>query len=268
MFVDLLPRMLIGGSLAGAVAAHAFRHGRLTLGGAYAAFAVGTAAVTGGIGWGVALVVFFFSSTMLSEWRAETKRERSYDVLPTAVSRDAWQVLANGGLFAAAALAWSADHSMAVGLFGFGALATATADTWATEIGMALHDAPRHILTGRRVEPGTSGGVSAFGLGAAVAGAFLIGLLAVVAYTTPFDLPRLEAVLVGGLAGAIADSLLGALWQSRRWCEICQKWTERRVHTCGYRSRHTKGFRWMNNDVVNLLASAIGGLVAVGVLQP
>ncbi len=268
MIVDLLPRVLIGGAFAGLIAAHAFRHHRLTLGGAYAAFAVGTAAVTGGIAWGAALVIFFYGSMMLGEWRAETKRERSYDVLPSEVSRDAWQVLANGGLFAAAAVVWSADRSLSVGLFGFGALATATADTWATEIGMALHSAPRHIITGQRVAPGTSGGVSAFGFGAAVAGAFLMGLLAVVAFTTPFDLPRLEAVLVGGLAGAIADSLLGALWQSRRWCEICQKWTERRVHTCGYRSRHTKGFRWMNNDVVNLLAGAIGGLVAVGVLQP
>ena len=262
MLIDLLPRTLIGGSLAGLAVARAYRDRRLTLGGAYAGFGIGTAAMTGGIGWGLSLVVFFYSSVLLGEWQADAKRDRSYDVLPNAVARDAWQVLANGGLFAAAALGWGIGGSWEAGLFGFGALATATADTWATEIGMALNATPRHILTGRHVTPGTSGGISAFGLGAAVVGSFLMALLAVASYTTPFDLPRLEAVFIGGLVGSLADSVLGATLQSRRWCDQCHQWTERRVHTCGYRSRHTKGIRWMTNDAVNLLATLVGGLTA------
>jgi len=268
MLIDLLPRTLIGGSLAGVAVARAYRDRRLTLGGAYAAFAVGTAAMAGGIGWALSLLAFFYSSVTLGDWQADLKRDRSYDVLPNAVARDAWQVLANGGVFAAAALAWGIGGSWQAGLFGFGALAAATADTWATEIGMALNASPRHIITWRHVTPGTSGGVSAFGLGAAVAGSFFVALLAVVSFTTPFDLPRLEAVLVGGLAGSLADSVLGATMQSQRWCEQCKQWTERRVHTCGFRSRHTKGIRWMTNDVVNLLATLVGGLTAASLWRP
>lgn len=268
MLIDLLPRTLVGGALVGIAATHTYRRRQLTLGGTYAAFALGTAAVVGGFIWAAALGAFFYSATLLGGWREREKRQRSYSVLPDARTRDAWQVLANGGLFAVAAVIWGVQGSWAAGLFGFGALATATADTWATEIGMALDATPRSILTWQPVSPGTSGGVSAFGMSAVVAGSFLIALLAVTSFTTPFDIPRLEAVFVGGLAGAVADSLLGASVQSRRWCEPCGAWTERRVHTCGFRCHHRAGIRWMTNDVVNLLATAVGGAVAVGAWRP
>ncbi len=268
VLLDLIPRMLIGGTLAGVAAGYARRRHQLTLGGEYAAFAVGTAAAIGGFPWLISLAVFFYSSVQLTRWRAGDKRRRSLSVLPDARSRDAWQVLANGGLFAVAAVVWAFSGTWQVGLFGFGALATATADTWATEVGMALKSSPRSILGWQPVIAGTSGGVSAFGLAAAVVGAFVIALCAVYALTVPFDIPRLEAVFVGGLAGTIADSLLGATVQSRRWCDECQAWTERRVHTCGYRSRHRRGFRWMTNDLVNLLATCFGGAVAVGAWLP
>lgn len=268
MLVEIIPRLLVGGTLAGVAAGHAARRGRLTLGGEYAAFAVGSAAVIGGVMWALSLITFFYSSVLLSEWREGDKRARSRSVLPESRARDAWQVLANGGLFAGAAIGWGVFGSWHAGLFAFGALATAAADTWATEVGMALAATPVSLLTGRAVTPGTSGGVSAIGTAAAVVGAFVIALCAVVSFTVPFDVPRLEAVFVGGVAGALADSLLGATLQSKRWCEICESWTERRVHTCGYRSHHVKGVRWMTNDVVNFIATAVGGFTAVSVWQP
>ncbi len=268
VLVDIIPRMLVGGTLAGIAAGAAARRGRLTLGGEYAAFGVGTAAVIGGIPWGVSLALFFYSSVFLGNWRAGDKRQRSRSVLPETRARDAWQVLANGGLFAGAALGWALVGSWHAGLFAFGALATAMADTWATEIGMALASSSRSLLTGRSVTPGTSGAVSVYGTAAAVVGAFVMALCAVVSFTVPFDVPRLEAVFVGGLAGVLADSLLGAGVQSQRWCDICEAWTERRVHTCGYRSRHRKGVRWVTNDTVNLIATAVGGLAAVTFWQP
>ncbi|MBA4072103.1 MAG: DUF92 domain-containing protein [Gemmatimonas sp.] len=268
MLLDIIPRMLVGGTLAGVAAGHAARRRQLTLGGEYAAFGVGTAAAIGGVGWLVSLAVFFYSSVLFTRWRASDKRHRSRSMLPDTRARDAWQVLANGGLFAVAAIAWAFTGSWQAGLFGFGALATAMADTWATELGMALKAEPRSIRTWRHVVPGTSGAVSTHGTAAAVVGAFVMALCAVASFTVPFDIPRLEAVFVGGLAGALADSLLGATVQSVRWCDECGEWTERRVHPCGYRSRHRKGLRWMNNDVVNLLATAVGGLTAILLWRP
>lgn len=268
VFLDIIPRMLVGGTLTGVAAGHAARNRQLTLGGEYAAFGVGTAAAVGGVGWLLSLAVFFYSSVLFTRWRAEYKRHRSRSMLPDTRARDAWQVLANGGLFAVAAIIWAFTGSWQAGLFGFGALAAATADTWATELGMALKAAPRSIRTWRPVVPGTSGAVSTHGTAAAVVGAFVMALCAVASFTVPFDIPRLEAIFVGGVAGALADSLLGATVQSVRWCEECEEWTERRVHTCGYRSHHRKGLRWMNNDVVNLVATVVGGLTAIFAWQP
>jgi uncharacterized protein (TIGR00297 family) len=259
--------MLVGGTLAGIAAGHASRRGRLTMGGEYAAFGVGTAAAIGGIGFAGSLAAFFYGSVLLDDWRSGVKRHRSRTVLPEVRARTAWQVLANGGLFALASIGWGIFGSWQAGLFAFGALAASTADTWATEIGMALKAAPRSVLTWRRVVPGTSGGVSAYGSAAMIIGAFVMALCAVASFTVPFDIPRLEAVFAGGVLGALADSLLGASVQSRRWCDECAEWTERRVHTCGYRSHHRTGLRWVDNDMVNLLATLVGGVTAVYVWQ-
>jgi uncharacterized membrane protein len=42
--------------------------------------------------------------------------------------------------------------------------------------------------------------------------------------------------------------------------------TERRAAPSGMPNPPLRGWRWMNNDLVNLLSSVAGGLVAVGLL--
>ena len=69
---------------------------------------------------------------------------------------------------------------------------------------------------------------------------------------------------LGGLAGSLFDSLLGATVQQMYFCEHCQTDTERRLHKCGCLTRPLHGWSWMNNDAVNLLASLFGGLVTLG----
>ncbi len=68
---------------------------------------------------------------------------------------------------------------------------------------------------------------------------------------------------VGGFAGAMLDSLLGATIQLRRWCDACNRATERRIHVCGGVTRVAGGVTWMDNDMVNLISTAAGGLLAV-----
>jgi LPXTG-motif cell wall-anchored protein len=48
------------------------------------------------------------------------------------------------------------------------------------------------------------------------------------------------------------------------YCHDCQKETERTVHKCGRATRPLRGWSWLNNDRVNLLASLAGGLLAAG----
>jgi uncharacterized protein (TIGR00297 family) len=154
------------------------------------------------------MLAFFVSSSLLS--KKTTRNHR--------------QVLANGGVAALAALAgsWIACA---------GALAAATADTWASEIGRHSRTPPRLITTARRVPAGTDGGMTLLGTTAGIAGA---GLVAGLSYV----LGQRGALAIGvaGVVGMLMDSLLGATVQGK--------------------------VRWMDNDAVNLAATLTGAVCA------
>jgi uncharacterized protein (TIGR00297 family) len=259
--MPILQRAMAGCLAAAVVALAARRAGSLSPSGAVAATAVGTAAVAAGWTWGALLVVYFVCSTLLSRFRTARKAARTASVVAKGGARDAVQVLANGGAFACAALLSTLLPGPAApldALAALGALAAATADTWATEIGVAADGAPRSLLTLRRVPPGTSGGVSAAGSFAMIVGALFIAILA-----RELGLARETlAVAAGGVAGAMADTLLGGTLQARRWCANCKRSTERMIHDCGQPTTHAGGLPWLDNDVVNLAATLVGAVVA------
>ena len=157
----MLTQLLFGLLLAVIIAFVAYRAHSLSRSGALAALVLGTVIFgLGGFGWAVLLLGFFISSSLLS--RLFKRRKAAFDEKFSKGSRrDAWQVAANGGtaglmvllhvLFPGAAWPWLAFA---------GSLAAANADTWATELGVLSRTAPRLITTGKKVERGTSGGVS------------------------------------------------------------------------------------------------------------
>lgn len=143
-------------------------------------------------------------------------------------------------------------------------MATVNADTWATELGTLSRRPPRLITTGRVVEVGTSGGVSALGTTVSFLGGLLLGLVAGL-LGDEMSLGVAAAVGgLGGLSGSLFDSLMGATVQQMYYCDTCRKDTERKIHRCGTVTRPLKGWSWLNNDLVNLISSIGGGLVAVG----
>jgi hypothetical protein len=75
------------------------------------------------------------------------------------------------------------------------------------------------------------------------------------------------ACVIGGIAGAIADSVLGATVQEVRWCDACLQETERHWHSCGSHTRPIRGAPWCDNDTVNAIAAATGALVAMAVVS-
>src|SRR6476469_1486325 len=174
----MIARAAAGALVAAAIAAIAWRAGSLSRSGAAAAFFVGTIAIAAGWAWGGLLILYFVSSSLLSRAGASLKAQRSGSVVEKAGARDAAQVLANGAVFALAALFQLVQPSELWLAAGAGALASSAADTWGTEIGMLTKSLPRMITTWRTVPTGTSGGVSAMGLGATVAGALFISVAA------------------------------------------------------------------------------------------
>jgi uncharacterized protein (TIGR00297 family) len=211
-----------------------------------------------GAGWAVMLVTLFISANALSRYRHSVKEARIGDLVEKGGERDAWQVAANGGMFTAFAIA-SLIHPSSIWFpLGAGAIAAATADTWATEIGTLVTHPPRLITTGKVVPAGTSGAVTWIGSVAGLAGAIFIGNVALLVGWGP---AAAWAAVAGGIAGSVVDSLVGATTQRRRWCDVCDKPTERLLHSCGNTTSPHGGIGWVDNDVVNAISSVTGAVV-------
>jgi uncharacterized protein (TIGR00297 family) len=189
----------------------------LTAAGAVAALAVGGATVLG-VGWRglLLLLAFFVSGSLLTRGGGR---------------RNARQVVANGGVAAAAALlgAWPAFA---------GAIAAATADTWATEIGAFSATPPRLMTSGNPVARGANGGITPLGTAGGLLGAAVMGGLTWV--LGPHDLRLAGVVAAAGVLGMLIDSLLGATLQGPE-------------------------DQWLNNDGVNFAMTLAGaGIAAAG----
>lgn len=198
----------------------------LTPDGSLAAAAVGGLVLWGaGLRGAALLLLFFVSGSLLTSFN------QRHAAPATSAARNARQVLANGGWAAvgATAIRWKPEIGWALLV---GSLATAQADTWATEIGAHARGTPRLITTGRSVPAGTSGGVTWLGTAAGLAGALV---LAGVGYLLGLPLAiAAPAAVVGGL-GMLLDSLLGATLEARSW---------------------------LDNDGVNLAATSAGAVAA------
>jgi uncharacterized protein (TIGR00297 family) len=268
-------RFLLGLVFSSFIGFVGYRQGALTASGAVGAIVVGTLIVGfGGWAWGLLLVAFFASSSLLSLYRRADKGAVS-DKFAKGYRRDLGQTLANGSLGVLLALAYSlSPHPILLAAF-VGAMASVNSDTWATEFGVLSRQTPRLVATGRAVPPGTSGGVTRDGSLAALGGGLFIGLCALLFIAgehLALGQPILIAMVwplvpiggVSGLAGAFFDSLLGASVQRIYYCQVCNTETEQAVHRCGSRSYPLRGWSWLNNDMVNFISSGIGALVAAG----
>ena len=257
----MMTRALAGFILASAIAFGGHRARSLSMGGAITAVAVGTAAAIAGWTWAALLIVFFVTSSALSRFRRAAREARIAGIVEKGDERDTWQVLANGGVFAVAALFAASGRvpGWDWAIVAFGALAAATSDTWATEIGTLAARPPRSIVSLKVLPPGTSGGITFPGLAASVVGAGFIALVS----SSLGAIGNPAAIVAGGVAGSLADSIVGATVQERRWCDRCFQSTERRVHSCGEQTRIVGGVPGARNDFVNVVCTMVGGIVAV-----
>jgi uncharacterized protein (TIGR00297 family) len=220
---------------------------------------VAAAATVGGLVlWGAGLrgvgllFLFFVTGSVLTAfnlrearqtrqtWQAGADPSRAAAAPSASAARGARQVIANGGWAAVGAtlIRWRPEIGWAVLL---GSLATAQADTWATEIGAHAGGRPRLITSGRPVDAGTSGGVTWLGTGAGLAGSVV---LAGTGYLLGLPLAIAATAAVVGVLGMLLDSALGATIEARAW---------------------------LDNDGVNLSATTAGAVAAAvvtGLLSP
>ena len=188
----------------------------VTVDGAIAGLGVGLL-LSWGLGWaGFAILLTMVGlGTVLSERSGR--------------SRDAWQVLCNGGVAAAFGV-------FGAGAAAAGALGAALSDTTSSELGRRFGGTPRRLLFGDPVQAGADGGMS---LAATVLGVLFSWPVPLVAWALGAipDFAVASGVAAAAMTGNLVDSVLGAAVQRR----------------LGRRG----------NDLVNAAATTTGALVAL-----
>ena len=258
-------QLFFGFLLAFLVAYLGWRARALSASGAWAAgISGGLIFGLGGLSWAVLLLTFFISSSALSKAFSQRKMALS-EKFSKGSQRDWQQVLANGGMGVVLVLLFLLLPGKEWSWVAYvGAMAAVNADTWATEVGVLNPTPPRLLTSGKVVERGTSGGVTLLGSLATLLGSLLIGGVAALISPDFSAFMLLLAASFGGVAGSLFDSLLGASVQGIYYCPACRKETERHpLHSCGAATVPLRGWRWLNNEVVNLSCSLVGSLIAV-----
>ena len=181
----------------------------------------------------LALFVLTFAAT-----RFGRGKKQQLGVAEDKRGRNAAQVAANLGV-AGLGAAVGLSHPTPDTLFAVvvvAAMAEATSDTLASELGEVLGGRPVLVTTLRRVTPGTDGAISLAGTVAGTSGAMLVVLVAVCTLgLRPGDA---LASGLGAVGGLFVDSLLGA--------------TAERLG-------------WLNNDAVNFLSTLAASLIALAI---
>jgi uncharacterized protein (TIGR00297 family) len=278
---EMAIQLFLGFTLAALIGYLGYRRRALSRSGVVGAFITGGLLFgLGGLSGAALLLAFFISSSALSRFR-ESQKESLAEKFSKGSQRDLGQALANGGAAAVCMVGWAITGDTIWWVACAAALAEANADTWATELGVLNKTPPRLISDGRPVEVGASGGVSLGGTAAALAGSFLIALVAFIAIRLDpnlqsFDFAQDKSLIsnspalfflitLSGLAASLFDSLLGATVQAIYFCDQCQKETERHpTHRCGSFTHLIRGWKWLDNDWVNFLATTVGAALAAG----
>jgi uncharacterized protein (TIGR00297 family) len=216
----------------------------------------------GGISATVLLMFFFVSGSLLTK----LNKTQASTIKKLGDSRNWKQVLCNGVIPALCLIIIALRHDLReeISLLFLGALATATADTWATEIGMRFGKKFYNVFTFRPIEKGLSGGVSFIGIFASIAGAFFIAAISLIRFNDTDPLCGLVLVKVlpvitlAGFVGGLLDSIIGATIQAKYKLtdgSITEVWSEGAVLI--------SGIRFIGNNATNLISTFWGGLLAI-----
>jgi uncharacterized protein (TIGR00297 family) len=170
-------------------------------------------ALLAGAGWtGFAGLCTVFTLTWAATRFGYARKQR----LGTAEARSgrtASQVIANLGVATICAVALSLKQDPRIFVALGAALAEAAADTVSSEIGQAIGGTPRLITQWAHVPPGTDGAVTVAGTAAGIGAAVIVG--GVFVFGTPFGWHEFIVCASAGIAGTLADSLLGATLERR-----------------------------------------------------
>ena len=154
------------------------------------------------------LVLFFITGIIATQWGRKIKKDLFYENA-VKTGRTAGQVFANGGIAGLCGLGimlYPAQQTCLL-LMMASSLASATADTLASELGTLYGKNFYNCLTIKKDQKGLDGVISLEGTLIGALGALLIAVIYSLGYG--FSI-LLLIIMLAGIAGNLADSLLGA----------------------------------------------------------
>ena len=181
-------------------------------------------------------------------------------IIQKAGTRDALQVLVNGGVAIISIFAWYlSPHNILLICF-ITAINEAFGDSMASTIGIAYGKKTYDIVHFQEAPAGFSGGISIIGTIGCFASCILMGYIALL-----FGIARTKDVFlitVSAFAGCLIDSFLGATIQRKNKCSICGKITEKSIH-CGCQTELHSGRPMVDNDIVNLISNLSSAIIVL-----
>jgi uncharacterized protein (TIGR00297 family) len=279
---ELLGHPVISGLIVMAIiGALAYRLHFVDVSGLISAFVVGfTVWYTGGVAAFVIMLFFFMSAGLATKFKYKAKAKQG--LAQEGKGKRSWRNVFGSGLIPMIfsigiylATMFTTDPFYPFAMFGgyVGAVATTTADTLASEIGVFSSSTPRLITNlRRRVPRGTIGAVSLLGEGVAVLAGVIIGIISlffvlvapgwIPVYNFEQVLMLLPLAVLTAFIGCNLDSLIGAIAQNKFVCEICGAVTDKEFH-CDYETKYIGGFRQFTNMHVNFGSSGMGATLGV-----
>jgi len=183
--------------------------------------------------WFLIMLTFFILGSTATKFKFEYKKRIGVEQ-GKGGARGYRNVFSNGIVAAAAAVLFGVFQQPVFVVMYVGCVATAAADTLASEIGVT-GGTPRLITTLKKVPIGTNGGITVRGETVALIGGFIVSVVAML--LNVITLPEMAICTLTGFVGTNIDSILGATFEN-------------------------KGF-W-GNAGTNLLATLGGGIFAGG----
>lgn len=243
----------------------------LDLSGAIAAFVIGVVVLWCSKGEGfLLLLLFFVGSNVVGKISRrileQSLKERTIE--KKGAKRDVMQVLANGLMATIGALMWYCTGKISSLILLGAAIAEATSDTFAGEIGRLSKRPPVSIRTLTPVPKGLSGGITLLGTATAFISSLVIGLSWSIFFKdylgskSDFWL-ALSVITLTGFMGCIVDSYLGACAQAHYKDPDTGELTEKEYKK-GQKLELVQGVRWIDNDMVNLLSNVFSAVFALG----
>lgn len=199
----------------------------------------------GGIVGAVIALAFFISSSLISKDLISEE-----NLLSRKFRRDGIQVWSNGFWFSLWIIVWFLSKVDAFLVAAVASMASATADTWASEIGEHHVKGKTWLITTLNyVKPGTDGGISFIGTLASLIGAFFIGGIFWMMSPTASIISFL-LISVSGFLGSVTDSWFGAKIQGSELHNSIKKLFGQRLS-------------YVDNNIVNWMAAGSASIVAL-----